>query len=287
MGTCSWKYDSWKGLIYDSHKTYSPNDYLTDYAKHYSTVEIDEWFWSLFPTGIKLPDPETVKKYADSVPDDFLFTVKAPNSITLTHYYARQPAKYQNIANLPNPNFLNKDLFHKFLELLDPMSPKLGPIIFQFEYLNKQKMSSLNQLLGYLSEFFSCAPKDFEYALELRNPNYFTENLNQFITELELSPVLIDGYYMPPLKEVAEKFDLSAGKSLIIRLQGQDRQEIEKKSGKKWNDIVSPQDAGIDAVAGIVNIQLKKGKKVIVNVNNHYEGCAPLTIEKIAEKIQE
>ena len=83
LGTCSWKYDSWKGLIYDPAKTYSPHDYLSDYARHFSTVEIDEWFWSLFPTGLKLPNPETVKAYAESVPDDFQFTVKAPNSITL------------------------------------------------------------------------------------------------------------------------------------------------------------------------------------------------------------
>ena len=84
IGTCSWKYDSWKGLIYDSEKKYGPYDYLADYAKAFNTVEIDQWFWSLFPRGIKLPDSKTVKVYVDSVPDDFLFTVKVPNSITLT-----------------------------------------------------------------------------------------------------------------------------------------------------------------------------------------------------------
>jgi len=60
---------------------------------------------------------------------------------------------------------------------------------------------------------------------------------------------------------------------------------IEKKAGKRWDKIVSPQNAGIDTVAGIVKEQVKKGKKVIVNVNNHYEGCAPLTIQKIEGKI--
>ena len=129
LGTCSWKYDDWKGLIYDPAQKYSPNDYLKDYAQYYSTVEIDEWFWSLFPTGIKLPNPETVKVYADCAPEDFLFTVKAPNAITLTHYYAKQPEKYKNISNLPNPNFLNHDLLKKFLEILSPLKKNLGPII--------------------------------------------------------------------------------------------------------------------------------------------------------------
>ena len=53
IGTCSWKYDSWKGLVYDPDKKYSPYDYLADYAKHYNTVEIDQWFWSLFGAGAK------------------------------------------------------------------------------------------------------------------------------------------------------------------------------------------------------------------------------------------
>src|SRR5512139_1419456 len=90
LGTCSWKYDSWKGLIYEPGKTYRADDYLADYARHLGSVEIDQWFWSLFPGGLRLPDPAVVKRYAESVPDDFVFTVKAPNALTLTHYYAKQ-----------------------------------------------------------------------------------------------------------------------------------------------------------------------------------------------------
>ena len=61
MGTCSWKYDFWKGLVYDPDKRYRPDDYLADYAKYFNTVEIDQWFWSLFPTGVRLPDLDTVR----------------------------------------------------------------------------------------------------------------------------------------------------------------------------------------------------------------------------------
>ena len=42
IGACSWKYDSWKGLIYRDEKKYRPNDYLEDYAKYFNTVEIPE-----------------------------------------------------------------------------------------------------------------------------------------------------------------------------------------------------------------------------------------------------
>lgn len=55
VGTCSWKYDSWKGLVYDSGRRYLAHDYLVDYSRHLSSVEVDQWFWSLFPTGIDCP----------------------------------------------------------------------------------------------------------------------------------------------------------------------------------------------------------------------------------------
>lgn len=70
-------------MLYDETKTCRADDYLADYAQHLGTVEVDQWLWSLFPTGVTLPATGNVKQYADSVPDDFRFTVKAPNAITL------------------------------------------------------------------------------------------------------------------------------------------------------------------------------------------------------------
>ena len=45
IGTCSWKYSSWKGILYSNGVG---SNYLSEHAKHYNTVEIDQWFWSLF-----------------------------------------------------------------------------------------------------------------------------------------------------------------------------------------------------------------------------------------------
>lgn len=38
IGTCSWKYDSWKGLVYPDFGEFN---YLEEYSRHYNTVEID------------------------------------------------------------------------------------------------------------------------------------------------------------------------------------------------------------------------------------------------------
>lgn len=286
IGTCSWKYDSWKGLYYDLEKRYRADDYLPDYARHLDSVEIDQWFWSLFPTGLRLPEKSTVESYAASVPDDFTFTVKAPNAITLTHYYAKQPARYAAYANQPNEHFLSPDLLHRFLERLDPLGKKLGPVMFQFEYLNRKKMPSRDAFLDRFSRFIDAAPRGYQYAVEPRNPAYFSAPFFERLAERNVGFVYLEGYYMPPIGEVFEKFRPATAPFGVIRLHGGDRLEIEQSTGEVWDRIVAPKPEGIEAAVRIVAENARRGVQTFLNVNNHFEGSAPLTIERFLEALR-
>lgn len=281
LGTCSWKYDSWKGLVYDSDKTYQAGDYLADYARYFKSVEVDQWFWSLFPGGVRLPNPDTVHQYTESVPDDFRFTVKVPNAVTLTHYYAKQPKGSASYANKANPHFLDTQVFGEFLELLAPMKEKLGPIMFQFEYLNKTKMPSLGIFLERLTDFFNRVPAGHAYALEIRNPNYLKPDLFAFLQQHQIGMVLLEGYYMPPIKTVVADHDVHTSDFLVLRLHGPDRKEIEAKTKGVWDDIMLAKDEGLASAGTIIQDSLAKDLDTYVNVNNHYEGCAPLSIERL------
>ena len=286
IGTCSWKFDSWRGLIYETDKTYRPDDYLADYARHLNSVEIDQWFWSLFPSGIKLPDIGTVKSYADSVPDDFLFTVKAPNSLTLTHFYSKQSKKYAEYAGQENKHFMDTELLEKFLERLTLMERKLGPIMFQFEYLNKKKMPSKELFFDKLQEFIIRAPKGYQYAIEIRNPNYLSPAFFKFLEDHHLGYVYLEGYYMPPIGEVYEKFKPATADFCVIRLHGSDRIEIETATGGLWDRIISPKPKGLEAAAQIVRNNRKQNVLTYVNLNNHFEGSAPATAERFIETLE-
>lgn len=280
IGTCSWKFDSWKGLFYDPVKIYRPDDYLADYARYFDTVEIDQWFWSLFPTGIKLPDIGTVKTYAESVPDEFIFTVKAPNSLTLTHFYTKQSRKYAEYAGKVNKYFLDNEMLERFLERLTLTESKLGPIMFQFEYLNKKKMPSKEAFLNQFHEFMVRAPKGYQYAIETRNPNYLSPAFFRFLKEHHIGFVYLEGYYMPHIGEVFEKFEPATADFCIIRLHGGDRMEIEKTTGELWNRVISPKDKGLEAAAKIVRANRKRNIVTFVNLNNHFEGSAPLSAQR-------
>jgi uncharacterized protein YecE (DUF72 family) len=281
IGTCSWKFDSWKGLFYDTNKVYRPDDFLPDYARHLDTVEIDQWFWSLFPGGVRLPAIGTVKTYADSVPDDFIFTVKAPNSLTLSHFYARQTRRYKEYAGKANRYFLDNELLERFLERLTLMESKLGPIMFQFEYLNKKKMTSKEAFLNRFHEFMVRAPKGYQYAIETRNPNYLSPVFFRFLKEHHIGFVYLEGYYMPHIGEVFEKYEPTTADFCVIRLHGGDRMEIEEATGELWNRIISPQPKGLEAAAKIVRANRKRNILTFVNLNNHFEGSAPLSTQRL------
>lgn len=275
IGTCSWKYDSWRGIVYPDGGAIN---YLHEYSKHYATVEVDQWFWSLFAGDqVVLPKLSVIAEYAASIPDDFIFSIKVPNSITLTHHYS----KGKKGPLLPNPNFLSIGLMRQFLKIIEPLGKHLGPLIFQFEYLNKAKMSGVAEFLSVFGEFVDHLPGGFTYCLETRNRNYLQPRYFDFLTEHDLYHVFLHGYYMPPIFDLYEQFRENIKDLTVIRLLGSDRQEIEKQTGEEWSRIVTPKDDDISRLASMVSDLRSRQIATYLYVNNHFEGSAPRTIVKI------
>ncbi len=275
IGTCSWKYESWKGLVYSEQ---AKKNYLSEYSQKYDTVEVDQWFWSLFGVDkVSLPSEKVVKEYSESVPENFRFTIKVPNSITLTHFYRKNKA-----ASLEeNPHFLSKDLFLTFLDTLKPLHDKIGLFMFQFEYLNKQKMSSQYEFLDKFGKFLNECDQRFNYAVETRNPYYLNKGYFDFLNDFKMGHVFLQGYFMPDINEVYQKYGKLIFETSVIRLHGPDRKEIEIKSKGVWNKILDNRDDEISRITKIIEELHSRHLDVYANVNNHYEGSAPLTIEKI------
>jgi len=284
IGTCSWKYPSWKGLVYSAA---GGINYLAEYAEKYRTVEVDQWFWSLFRGGkAVLPKPDDVQEYRTSVPDDFRFSVKVPNSLTLTHYYKKSKSDPLE----PNPYFLSLELFAEFLSRLEPIRDQLGPLIFQFEYLNKQKMKSQQDFIERFEAFANRLPPSLEYAIEIRNSNYLNRKHFEFLIRNRLSPVFLQGYWMPLITETYQAWSplIAEQDRVVLRLHGPGREDIEKITKKRWNNIVDPHDDELRAVVEMIADLEYREVDVYLNVNNHYEGSSPLTIDRfngfLAEK---
>jgi len=273
VGTCSWKYRSWEGLVYSSPLQ---KDFLAEYALKYESVEVDQWFWSLGKQSAGLPKPQTVQEYNQATPPSFRFTIKCPNALTLTHHYAEKGRPLTS-----NPYYLDLGLFKAFVETLRPLVPKIGLLMFQFEYLNQTKVSSRSLFLDQLDRFLQGLPGGLPYAIEIRNPSWVDGTWFSFLYDRKVSPVILQGYWMEDISKTIERYEALLGDTVCIRLHGDDRSGIEKLVGDDWSNIVMPRDPELPRIAYSIKRLYEGGRLVYLNVNNHYEGSAPRTIDKI------
>lgn len=285
IGTCSWKYPEWsRAGVYPEAYDSKTGNFLEHYSRFYNTVEIDQWFWSLYTRKfVRLPSPRIAKGYAEAVPRDFLFTVKAPNSITLTHFYTKgaQAKQYPEYAGKPNKHFLSHDLLRKFLKTLEPIGEKLGPIMFEFEYLNKEKMESLDVFLAALESFFKELPEGYQFGVESRNPNYLKPNYFALLKKYMIAHVFLEGYYMPPVTSVFKAQKALTARHTVFRLHGPDREGMAQKAGGVWDRIQIDRTPLLEEIGGVLKKVIDDRISTFVNVNNHFEGCAPVSIAKL------
>ena len=79
---------------------------------------------------------------------------------------------------------------------------------------------------------------------------------------------------MPPIFDLYEKYHDLIERFSVIRLMGNDRKEMEKKSHRIWNQLWEPKDEELDRLEIMISDLLSKEVRLTVNVNNHYEGSA-------------
>jgi uncharacterized protein YecE (DUF72 family) len=107
IGCSGWNYDDWRGRLYP--EGLGKPRWLARYAEEFDTVEVNATFY-------RLASPNAVRRWIESTPDDFLFTIKA--SRYLTH-----------IKRLREMG----EGVRRFYESIEPLvgSPKMGPVLWQ------------------------------------------------------------------------------------------------------------------------------------------------------------
>jgi len=174
LGTSSWTYPGWVGLVWDREypdATLSRHG-LAAYAQHplLRTVTIDRGFYR----------PLTATQfaaYAAQVPDDFRFVVKAPAGVTDATLRDESGHALQL-----NPGFLDADAaLCSFVEpALQGLGRKLGALVFQISPLPPvgparlpEWIDFLYRLLRAIPDLRSTAP-DAVVAVEVRDAEWLT-----------------------------------------------------------------------------------------------------------------
>jgi len=229
-------------------------DYLTYYAMKFDTVEVDSTFY-------RTPSVATVNGGERKTPKGFLLAAKVPQIIT-----------YQNVLQ-----DCDEDLNH-FLETMDLMGDKLGPLLFQFGYFNQTVFRSGGDILARIEPFLKQLPKGYNFAVEIRNKNWLSKPFFDLLRAHKVAYALIDQAWMPRPNEIFEKFDPITADFTYVRLLG-DRKGI-KKQTKIWDKVIVDRSKESIGWVNVCQKTVRRGISTYVYVNNHYAGFAPATVEQ-------
>jgi uncharacterized protein YecE (DUF72 family) len=158
-GTSGYGYKEWKGLFYP--EKIPPKEMLRFYAQRLGTVEINNTFYHMPVTGV-------LASWAEQVPDDFVFAIKAPQVIT-------------HLKRLKNVEEETEYL----LRSLSVLRVKLGPVLFQFP-------GSFRADRPALEDFLSLLPGNMSCAFEFRSRSWLDQGIPDLLRKKGCSLCIAD-----------------------------------------------------------------------------------------------
>lgn len=280
IGVSGWSYPEWRGKFYP--KGLAQKRELEYASRQMNSIEINGSFYSL-------QSPDSYRKWAASVPDDFIFALKGSKFITHT--------KRLLDVRVPLANFFASGV------LL--LGEKLGPIVWQFPpwfRFNAELISTFLDLLpGNTGEAAKFAEENtiktkgkrwvealsqtkLRYAFEPRHDSFFAAEFVELLRSRNAALAIADtGGKWPYAEDLTADF-------LYIRLHGKDLYSSDYTSDDldawarkitTWRKGGEPRDA--------MKIQKAKPPKltrdVYVYFDNSIEGDAPLDAIELRNRL--
>lgn len=291
LGTSSWNYPGWDGLVWDGEyaETNLSRHGLTAYGKHplFRTVSIDRSFYR--PLNVA-----QFAEYASQVGPDFRFVVKAPSLVT--DALVRDES---GRGMRPNAHFLNaEEAVQMFVEpALEGLGPKLGALIFQISPLPGAWLAQMPKLIDRLHTLLKAIPDlksiapDGVVAVEVRDPQWLTP---QFVNALrDTGATYCMGLHakMPHITEQLPILRALWPGPLVCRwnlnpVHGAYGYEDARDAYEPYDKIIGPDPETRAALVRVIAGTANAGQNVFVTLSNKAEGSAPLSVIELARAIQ-
>ena len=267
LGTSSWSFPGWRGLVYDRSASTAQlaKHGLAAYARHPAlrTVGIDRTFYAPIAAA-------DFAAYASAVPDDFRFLVKACSANTARQVRADDGSWCDNPAFL-DAGFARDEVVAPFAEGL---GPKAGPLVFQFPPQGPGVRAGA--FARELGAFLGALPEGPRYAVELRDAHLLTASYVDALRDAGASHCLS---LHPRMQRLAEQAELAsrAGRTLVVRwmLRRGLAYEAARQRYAPFSALVDEDRDLRGALAERCLEAARRETDVFVIVNNKAEGCAP------------
>jgi len=290
LGTSTWAFPDWKGLVYRrSYK--SEREFTAKSLEEYATIP---WFRTVCIDSLFYNPPkcEALKRYAAQVPSYFRWVSKVWERITIFNY--PRHARYGPFAGTVNPDFLNAELFcDRVLSAYDDaeVAERTGPFVLQFAPFSPRTLE-YEDFRERLKVFLSKLPKDFMFAVEVRNAEILTPEYFQILNQSGVTHCFNHWNSMIPLREQMQRAAAAGGLTAdfyVARLLTPLGMSYEAAAQalEPYVTVKRPNPLMRADVVMLARRALKTGKKAFVTANNKAEGNAPLTMVTLAKCILE
>jgi uncharacterized protein YecE (DUF72 family) len=276
LGVSTWTYDGWTGDVY--HRPYrgaEPARRLEEYARYplFGTVGIDSAYY-------EPPSDEVLAAYARALPRGFPCVSKVWDRITA-----------KRLERQVNPDFLNADLFKD--AVLGPFArafrDHIGCFVFEFQAMRGKDLPEPARWVEQLDRFLQQLPRDFRYAVELRNPRLLTDAHGAVLAQHGVAHVFNSWNEMPPIGEQLElPWTFPTGFTIARGLLRPGRRFADAvKLFEPYDRIREPQPEVRQDLLHLVAEVVRRRIEALILVNNRLEGNAPGTIRALATALAE
>jgi uncharacterized protein YecE (DUF72 family) len=165
IGCSGWNYQHWRERVYP--RGCPASRWLEHYAGLFDTVEVNTTFY-------RLPRRDSVARWVEQTPDEFLFAVKMSRYIT----------HIRRLTDLEGG-------LARFYERIEPLaeSPKLGPLLWQLPPTFKRNDERLAAALAVLPPGRHC--------FEFREPSWYADEVYALLREHGAALVIPDSPKYP------------------------------------------------------------------------------------------
>ncbi len=256
LGACAWSFPEWHGAFYPADLP--PERWLEYYAQYFPAVELDSTFH-------QAPAEASVLRWAECTPASFRFTCKLPRAIS--HACRLHDCSSELKA---------------FLNVMEPLAEKLRVILIQLppSFAPKEGKAALGNFLEQL-------PRDFRYAIEFRHPGWHRPQIIRLLQKHRVCWVWADTSplherNLAPFEPWPHTTDF-----VYIRLLGDYGTKYDGAGERvhRYGKLLWKREAALESWALKIERHLEESRSVWAFVNNHFEGFAPETCQRLAERL--
>ena len=158
--------------------------------------------------------------------------------------------------------------------------PHTGPFLFEFQ---RHGMSS-EEFCSRVDTFFSQLPKDFRYAVEIRNSGLLGPDYRKVLEHHGVAHVYNHWFYMPPLREQHQRMEerfTAPFPVLSLLMPLKMSYEAAKTRAEPYTQIEEQLPEMRGDTVELVKKAVGEKRTAYVLANNRSEGNAPLTIQAL------